>query len=63
MVKNNKKYTFVQWCPTGFKDMLNERSPASVQKDDNDAAIRNVIMNGNNTGISRLFNDRVGKYI
>ena len=50
-LKNIKKCTFVEWCPTGFKVGLNERPPALVQDDDIGAALRNVTMIGNNTGI------------
>ena len=59
-LKNNKKCTFVEWCPTGFKVGLNER-PAALVQDDMGAAVRNVTMIGNNTGISRVFTDRVAK--
>ena len=60
-LKNNKKCTFVEWCPTGFKVGLNERPAALVKDDDMGAAVRNVTMIGNNTGISRVFTDRVAK--
>ena len=40
---------------------LNERAPALVQDDDIGAAITNVTMVGNNTGVSRVFTHRVAK--
>jgi tubulin alpha len=60
-LKNNKKCTFVEWCPTGFKVGLNERPPAVLAEDDLGPAPRNVVMIGNNTAISRVFTDRIAK--
>ena len=60
-LKNNKKCTFVEWCPTGFKVGLNERPPAVLPEDDIGASPRNVVMIGNNTAISRVFTDRIAK--
>merc|ERR1712051_578940 len=48
-MKTNKKVTFVEWCPTGFKVGLNERPAA------------NVVMIGNNTAVSRVFSERISK--
>merc|ERR1711902_370894 len=31
-LKTNKKVTFVEWCPTGFKVGLNERPAAKVEE-------------------------------
>ena len=50
------KKQFNKKC-TEFKVGLNERPPALVQDDDIRAAVRNVTMIGNNTGISRVFTD------
>merc|ERR1712154_202693 len=33
-MKNNKKVTFVEWCPTGFKVGLNEQPAAQVENDE-----------------------------
>merc|ERR1712241_907897 len=33
-MKNNKKVTFVEWCPTGFKVGLNEQAAAAVENDE-----------------------------
>merc|ERR1712056_162358 len=33
-LKTNKKVTFVEWCPTGFKVGLNERPAAKVEEDE-----------------------------
>ena len=60
-LKNTKKCTFVEWCPTGFKIGLNKRSPVLAENDDIDTPIRNVTMIGNNTCISRVFTDRISK--
>ena len=54
-LQNNKKCTFVEWWPTGFKVWLNEISPALVQDDDMGERIRNVTIIGNNICISRVF--------
>jgi len=60
-LKTNKKVTFVEWCPTGFKVGLNE-VPAAQLKDDEMALFdRNVVMIGNNTAVSRVFSERISK--
>jgi len=59
--KENKKVSFVEWCPTGFKVGLNDQ-PAAVLADELIApAKRNVVQIGNNTAISRVFSERVCK--
>jgi len=60
-LKTNKKVTFVEWCPTGFKVGLNEEAPAVLPKDEIAPAKRNVVMIGNNTSISRVFSERISK--
>merc|ERR1711997_1401642 len=60
-LKTNKKVTFVEWCPTGFKVGLNDEPPAVLEDDDVAAAKRNVVMIGNNTAISRVFSERISK--
>jgi tubulin alpha len=60
-LKNNKKVTLVEWCPTGFKIGLNEVPAAITEEDDVAAFPRNVTMIGNNTAIARVFSDRVAK--
>jgi tubulin alpha len=60
-LKNNKKITLVDWCPTGFKTGLNEVPAALVEGDEMGAAPRNVVLIGNNTAISRVFSDRIAK--
>merc|ERR1711993_11192 len=60
-MKTNKKVTFVEWCPTGFKVGLNDEPPAILPTDDVAAAKRNVVMIGNNTAISRVFSERISK--
>merc|ERR1712060_1038990 len=62
-LKTNKKVTFVEWCPTGFKVGLNAEPPAVLEDDDVAAAKRNVVMIGNNTAISRVFSERISKKI
>ena len=60
-LKTNKKVTFVEWCPTGFKVGLNE-VPPTVLKDDTIApSTINAVMIGNNTAISRVFSERISK--
>jgi len=61
-LKTNKKVTFVEWVPTGFKVGLNEVPAARVgDKDETALFDRNVVMIGNNTAISRVFSERISK--
>jgi tubulin alpha len=60
-LKNNKKLAFVEWCPTGFKIGLNDIPPAVLEEDDIAAAPLSAVMMGNNTGISRIFTDRISR--
>jgi len=60
-LKNNKKLSFVEWCPTGFKIGLNDIPPAILPTDDVAPSPANAVMLGNNTGISRVFSDRIAK--
>merc|ERR1711902_67861 len=60
-LKTNKKVTFVEWCPTGFKVGLNEIPAAKVELDETAEFKRNVVMIGNNTAISRVFSERISK--
>merc|ERR1711971_1302017 len=60
--KTNKKVTFVEWVPTGFKVGLNEVPAARVGDYDETALFdRNVVMIGNNTAVSRVFSERISK--
>merc|ERR1711933_24489 len=60
-LKTNKKVTFVEWCPTGFKVGLNEIPAAQVELDEIASFKRNVVMIGNNTSVSRVFSERISK--
>merc|ERR1712051_298463 len=60
-MKTNKKVTFVEWCPTGFKVGLNEIPAALVEDDELASFDRNVVMIGNNTAVSRVFSERISK--
>eukprot|EP01083_Nonionella_stella_P064991 169886_1 len=60
-LKTNKKVTFVEWCPTGFKVGLNDEPPAVLEDDDIAPAKRNIVMIGNNTANSRVFSERISK--
>jgi tubulin alpha len=60
-LKKEGKLAFVEWCPTGFKIGLNEQPPACTPADDIVVFERNVVMIGNNTGISRVFSERISK--
>ena len=60
-LKKEGKVSFVEWCPTGFKIGLNEEPPAVTPEDDVGAFERNVVMIGNNAGISRVFSERISK--
>merc|ERR1712176_428695 len=57
----NKKVTFVEWCPTGFKVGLNERPAAKVEEDEVASFKKNIVQIGNNTAISRVFSERISK--
>ena len=59
-VKNNKKVTFVEWCPAGFRIGLNKHKLATI-KDLNDNLnfdYGNVCCIQNNTAISQYFVDK-----
>merc|ERR1712060_835461 len=60
-LKTNKKVTFVEWVPTGFKVGLNEVPAAQVKGDETAKFDRNVVMIGNNTAVSRIFSERISK--
>ena len=60
-LKTDKKVSFVEWCPTGFKVGLNEQPPAVLPEDDLAPSKRNIVMIGNNTAISRVFSERISK--
>jgi len=60
-LKTNKKVTFVEWCPTGFKVGLNQEPPAILEDDKIAPSKQNVVMIGNNTAISRVFSERISK--
>merc|ERR1719305_1847776 len=48
-MKTNKKVTFVEWCPTGFKVGLNEVPAAQVENDEMASFGKNIVQIGNNT--------------
>merc|ERR1711953_330160 len=50
-MKQNKKATFVERMPTGFKVGLNERPAAQVEDDELAQFQRNVVMIANNTAV------------
>ena len=59
-LKTDKKVTFIEWCPTGFK--IENKDKMKVLPDDNMKETPcNVVMVGNNTGISRFFSERITK--
>ena len=61
-LQRNKKLSFVEWVPTGFKVGLNEVPAVRVGDHDETALFdRNVVMIGNNTAISRVFSERISK--
>merc|ERR1712024_390435 len=60
-MKRNKKVTFVEWCPTGFKVGLNEIPAAKVDCDEVAGFKKNIVQIGNNTAISRVFSERISK--
>mmetsp|Transcript_77206 Transcript_77206/g.69137 ORF Transcript_77206/g.69137 Transcript_77206/m.69137 type:complete len:149 (+) Transcript_77206:2-448(+) len=60
-LKENKKVSFVDWSPTGFKVGLNDEPPAILEEDDIAGCSKHVSMIGNNTCISRVFSERIGK--
>jgi len=60
-LKTNKKVSFVEWCPTGFKVGLNEEPPAILDEDKIAPSKKSIVMIGNNTAISRVFSERISK--
>lgn len=60
-LKHGKKVSFVEWCPTGFKVNMMNDSPSELLEDDLSMPQNNVFMVGNNTGIIRLFSERISK--
>eukprot|EP01083_Nonionella_stella_P288435 981521_1 len=60
-LKTNKKVTFVEWCPTGFKVGLNDEPTPITKHDDLAFCKRNATMIGNQTCISRIFAERISK--
>eukprot|EP01083_Nonionella_stella_P062143 161656_1 len=60
-LKENKKMSLVEWCPTGFKIGLNNTPPAVVENDDIAPSARTCVMIGNNTAINRVFSERLVK--
>merc|ERR1712244_67021 len=60
-MKQNKKVTFVDWVPTGFKVGLNDEPAAILEEDDMAPCERNVVQIGNNSAISRVFSERISK--
>ena len=58
-LKANKKVTFVEWCPTGFKTGLNEEVPPMLPNDVMSINKRNAVMIGNNTYIAIWFSQRI----
>jgi len=60
-LKTNKKMSFVEWCPTGFKIGLQKEPPSMLPDDDIAPCKRNAFMTGNNTSIGRVFSDRISR--
>jgi len=60
-LKANRKVTFVDWVPTGFKVGLNAQPPALLDSDDLGASDNSVVMIANNTAVSRVFSERISK--
>jgi len=60
-LKDTKKVTLVDWCPTGFKIGLNDIPAATLESDDIAGFDKNAVMIGNNTGIVRVFNKRIAR--
>jgi len=58
-LKQNKKCSFVEWCPTGFKIGLNNVQPAALEEENMVIGERSVTMIGNNVAISRVFTKRI----
>jgi tubulin alpha len=60
-LKKQKKVSFVDWCPTGFKIGLNSVIPNSIEDDDVAISDKSVVMIGNNVAINRVFQERCAK--
>ena len=67
---HKRMVSFVEWCPTGFKVGIDPQPifmKYKYPRDPNDIymsrSISSVVIVGNNTGISRMFNERfIKKY-
>eukprot|EP01084_Bolivina_argentea_P047153 86871_1 len=61
-LKTNKKVSFVEWCPTGFKIGIEQKSlRVDYQRDNIYPRKRSISMLGNNTAIGRVFSERICK--
>eukprot|EP01083_Nonionella_stella_P161894 530834_1 len=50
-LKENKKMSLFEWCPTLFKIGLNKTPPPVVENEDKAPSARTCLMNGNKTAI------------
>ena len=63
-LKENKKVTFVEWCPTGFRSEIIENELTRLPNDFNDnlnCDYNNIFCLQNNTAIMRFFDDKFVK--
>ena len=60
-LKRNKKVTFVEWCPTGFKIGLNDVTHSILANDALAHFPKTVTMSGNNTVMGRVLSERICK--
>ena len=60
-MKSNKKLSFVEWVPTGFKVEMTETPAAAMGDDELATCRRNVVMISNNTAVLRMFSERFSK--
>merc|ERR1712241_285711 len=60
-LKRNRKVSFVEWMPTGFKVGLNDITCAAVDDDVVKYSARTCAMIGNNVAVNRVFVDRLSK--
>jgi len=57
----NTRLKLVEWCPTGFKISMIDRNLSTLDSDGMLATDRNLTMIGNNTGVVRPMEERIGR--
>jgi tubulin alpha len=54
-IRSKRTVNFVQWCPTGFKISINERSPFNVKEKSLGKHEKSCCMLSNNSSMTDIF--------